>query len=247
MTTPPATMPPSPMETPTTQASPRATRPSRFGLFFGIITAVVCLGAIALAIFAPALTSAPKLQVPQGWQQVYNDNPSNTTSAWNNAENSFGCSLPAAGLNVASDSTCVFTPSSGVTLADGVLVVARIAPAADVPLSQDAGILLDNSVLVIMSQQGDYTICQDTCDRTSGVNGSVVTGSTIAWHADAFVPNELAVLYDASQQTVNFYVNGQYVDHISASLSTTPSVALTTSSNGQALFTHVAIYAGSVA
>ena len=247
MTTPQATMPqPSPMEAPTTQASPRAARPSRFGLFFGIVTAVLCLGAIVLAVFAPALTSAPKLQVPQGWQEVYNDNPSNTTSVWNNAENSFGCSLPAAGLNVASDSTCEFTPASDVTLTDGVLVVARIAPAADIPLSQDAGILLDNSVLVIMSQQGDYTICRDTCDATTATNRPV-TGSTIAWHADAFVPNELAVLYNASQQTVSFYVNGQYVDQVSDGLGTSPTIALTTSSSGEALFTHVSIYAESLA
>lgn len=246
MTTPPATMPqPSPMESPTAQASPRVKRPSRFGLFFGIVTAMLCLGAIVLAIFAPALTSAPKLQVPQGWQEVYNDNPSNTTSAWSNTENSVGCSLPAAGLNVASDSTCEFTPSSDVTLADGVLVVARIAPAADIPLSQDAGILLDNSVLVMMSQQGDYTICRDTCDRTSSTDAPV-TGSTVAWHADAFVPNELAVLYNASQQTVSFYVNGQYINQVSDGLGTSPTIALTTSSNGQALFTHVSIYAASL-
>jgi hypothetical protein len=74
----------------------------------------------------------------------------------------------------------------------------------------------------------------------------VASGSTIAWHADAFVPNEIAVLYNSDQDTAAFYVNGQFVDQVSADISASPTVAVTTSSSGQALFTHVTIYAASV-
>lgn len=243
MTTPPTTMP-QPSPAPATATPPQSSRPSRFGLVFGIVAAVLSVGSIVLAIVAPALTSAPKLHVPQGWKQVYNDNPGNTTALWDNAR---GCTFPAAGLNISSDSKCGFTPANGVELTNGVLIVAQLAPAADVPLSQDAGILLDDTVLVIISQQGDYMICRSTCERFANTDEPVITGSTVAWHADAFVPNELAVLYDSDQQTVSFYVNGQYVNQVSAGLSSTPTVALTTSTSGEALFTHVTIFAASTA
>jgi hypothetical protein len=216
-------------------------KPSRFGLFFGIVATVVTLGAIVLAVFAPQLTPTPSLQAPPGWQQVYNDNPSNSSNLW---DNTGGCNYPAEGLEVSSDSACVFQPTDGPLQASGVLVVAQLAPAADVPLSQDAGILLDNSVLMIITQQGDYKICEGSCDPFSDAYERVISGSTIAWHADAFIPNEIASLYDRDQGTISFYVNGQFVERVQGDLSASPSIALTTSSSGEALFTHVTIYAG---
>jgi len=247
MMTHPTTMPQSP-QSPQPAISPapeatRAARPARFGLFFGIAAAVLTLGAIALAVFAPALTSAPRLQVPQGWQQVYNANPANDSAPWSSAS---GCSLPSEGLDIESDKSCPFTPASGVALDDGVLVIAKLAPAADVSLSQDAAVILDNSVIVLVTQDGSYTICRDTCDLFSDRGDVLASGSTVAWHADAFVPNELAVLYSTDQNTVSLYVNGQYVDQAEAGVGASPSIALATSSNGEALFTHVAIYAGNV-
>lgn len=250
MTTPsmttPAAMPPT---VPDSAASAQPAHPSRFGLFFGIAASALTLAAIALAVFAPQLTSAPKLQVPAGWQQVYSANPGDTTGAWDNAS---GCAFPSQGLLVESDSTCQFQPANGATVNGGVLIDAQIAPGADVAASEDAGFLLDNSLLVIITQQGDYEICHNSCDPLSG-NGTdytsspvVASGSTIAWHADAFVPNEIAVLYNADQDTATFYVNGQFVDQVSADISASPTVALTTSSTGEALFTHVTIYAASV-
>jgi hypothetical protein len=200
---------------------------------------VLTLGAIVLAVFAPQLTSAPNLQVPGGWRQVYDANPGNTTGVWNNAS---GCNFPAQGLSIDSDSTCEF---SGTTLNGGVLVDTQLAPAADVSASEDAGILLDNSLLVIITQQGDYEICRGPCDSPSGTDRTLASGSTIAWHSDAFVANELAVLYNVDQDTVSIYANGQFVDQVqNAGLSPSPTVALTTSSSGEALFTHVTIYSG---
>ena len=141
----------------------------------------------------------------------------------------------------------MFTPASSASLDGGVLIVAQVAPAADVSLAQDAGVLLDNSIIVLISQDGSYQMCIDTCDVFSPrAEGTLASGSTIAWHTDAFVPNEMAVLYDADQGTVSLYVNGQYVDHIAVATGGSPTIALTTSSTGEALFTHVAIYAGSV-
>lgn len=241
---------PAPTQQPYPSAASEATipsrppRPSRFGLIFGIVAMALTLGAIALAVFAPQLSTTPRLEAPHGWQQVYNGNPGDATGLWGNSS---GCSFPAAGLDIASDSSCAFTPENGTSLNGGVLIVAQIAPAADVSLAQDAGVLLDNSVLVLISQDGSYQICQNTCDvfSTRG-EGTLASGSTIAWHADAFVPNEMAVLYDADQGTVSLYVNGQYVDHITAESGGSPTIALTTSSTGEALFTHVAIYAGSL-
>ncbi len=227
--------------------------PSRFGLIFGIVASALTLAAIVLAVFAPQLTSAPKLQVPAGWQQVYSANPGNSTSVWNNATTYPGCSFPSRGLQIASEGTCAFQPGNGVTLNGGVLIDTQLAPAAEVPASEDAGILLDNSVLFIITQQGDYEICRDSCtpspsgDTTDPAPSPVVvSGSTVAWHADAFVSNEIAALYNAEQNTVAFYANGQFVDQVSADISSSPTVALTTSSSGEALFTHVSIYAASV-
>ncbi len=242
MMTPPMTTPTAmPPTVPDSAPPAQPVHPSRFGLFFGIVASVLTLAAIALAVFAPQLTSAPKLQVPVGWQQVYSANPGDTTGAWDNA---VGCDFPSEGLAIESDSSCKFQPRNDATLDGGVLIDAQLAPAADVPTSEDAGILLDNSLLVIITQQGDYQICHDTCDSsfTAGdfqPSGLVASGSTVAWHADAFVPNEIAVLYNADQDTVAFYANGQFVDQASADISSSPTIALTTSSSGEALFTHV--------
>lgn len=152
-----------------------------------------------------------------------------------------------------SDSTCEFQPANGATLEGGVLINAQLAPAADVPVSEDAGVLLDNSLLVIITQQGDYEICHNSCTPATSLDTTgpapdpvVASGSTIAWHADAFVPNEIAVLYNSDQDTAALYVNGQFVDQVSADISASPTVALTTSSSGQALFTHITIYAANV-
>ncbi len=247
MMTHPTTIPQSPQPAPSQASEPaqatQAARPARFGLFFGIVATLLTLGAIALAVFAPALTSTPQLQVPQGWQQVYSANPANDSAPWGDAR---GCSLPPQGLDVQSDTSCPFTPASGASLDDGVLVVAKLAPAADVSLSEDAAVILDNSLIVLVTQDGSYTICRDTCDLFSRGGGVLASGSTVAWHADAFVSNELAVLYSTDQNTISLYVNGQYVDKAPANIGASPSIALATSSNGEALFTHVAIYAGNV-
>ncbi len=253
MMTPPMASPAAPPPT-VHDAAPTAqpAHPSRFGLFFGIVASVLTLAAIALAVFAPQLTGAPKLQVPTGWQQVYSANPGDTTSVWNDATTYRGCSFPSRGLQIASDGVCEFQPGNAVTLDGGVLVDTQLAPAAEVPVSEDAGILLDNSLLFIITQQGEYEICRDSCEPVSGDDTDfapspvIASGSTIAWHADAFVPNEIAALYNANQDTVAFYVNGQFVDQVSADISASPTVALTTSSSGGALFTHVTIYAASV-
>lgn len=251
MMTPPMTSPAATPPTVPNSAQPaQSSHPSRFGLFFGIVASVLTLAAIALAVFAPQLTSAPKLQVPAGWQQVYSANPGNTPGAWDNAS---GCYFPSQGLVVDSNSTCEFQPANGATLEGGVLIVAQLAPAADVSVSEDAGFLLDNSLLVIITQQGDYEICHNSCTPATSVDTTdpapspvIASGSTVAWHADAFVPNEIAVLYNSDQDTAALYVNGQFVDQVSADISASPTVALTTSSSGKALFTHVTIYAASV-
>lgn len=248
MTTPPVATPAAMAPTVPDSAPPaRPTHPARFGLFFGIVASALTLAAIVLAVFAPQLTSAPKLQVPAGWQQVYSANPGDTAGVWNNATTYPGCSFPSRGLQIASEGTCEFQPSNGAALGGGVLIDAQLAPAAEVSASEDTGILLDNSLLVIITQQGDYEICHNSCVSPSSASDfqPAASGSTIAWHADSFVANEIAVLYNADQDTVAFYVNGQFVDQVSADISASPTVALTTSSTGEALFTHVTIYAGS--
>ena len=245
MTTPtsPTTTPqPAPISAPETGVPTQAARPSRFGLFFGITATVVTLAAIALAVFAPALSSAPQLRIPQGWQQVYNANPSDAPDAWTSSS---GCTVNAQGLDVESDTACPFTPGPGASLDTGVLVVAKLAPAAEVPLAQDAAVVLDKSLIVLISQEGDYQICRETCDPFSDAGRVLASGSTVAWHADAFVPNELAVLYSSDQNSLSLYANGQFVDQVSAGVGSSPEVALATSTNGEALFTHIAIYAAS--
>lgn len=234
---------PAPSPAPEAATVTPAARPARFGLFFGIVATVLTLGAIALAVFAPALTTAPQVQVPQGWQQVYNANPANDSAPWGSTS---GCSLPSQGLDIESDTACPFTPTDGAALDNGVLVVAKLAPAADVALSQDAAIVLDNSVIVLVTQDGSYTICRESCELFSSTGDVLASGSTVAWHADAFVPNELAVLYNSDQNSISLYVNGQYVDQVTAGIGSSPSIALATSTNGEALYTHVAIYAASV-
>jgi hypothetical protein len=247
MMTPPATTPQTmPSAAPDTASPAQPTRPSRFGLFFGIVASALTLGAIVLAVFAPQLTSAPKLQAPAGWQQVYNANPGDTTAVWDDANTYPGCSFPSRGLQIASNGTCVFKPANDAVLANGVLVAAQLAPASEVSASEDAGILLNNSLLVIITQQGDYEICRDSCDPLSSAGELVASGSTIAWHADSFVANEIAVLYNPDLDTISFYANGQFVEQVPASIGANPTIALVTSSSGEALFTHVTIYAGNV-
>jgi hypothetical protein len=243
MITPPATTPP-PYAMPAPAPTPRPSKPSPFGFIFGIVATVLTLGAIVLAVFAPQLATTATLRVPQGWQHVYNDNPGTSSGLWDSAG---GCDFSSEGLHIASEGTCTFKPADGATLTDGVLVIAKLALAADVSSSEDAGILLDNSVLVIISQQGDYKICRGSCQNFSSNGQAPISGSTIAMHSDAFIANEIAVLYNANANTVDFYVNGQFVNQAIVDISGTPSIALTTSSSGEALITHVDIYAGSVA
>lgn len=244
MMTPPTMQAPQYPVAPAAPAMVRPSRPSRFGFFFGIAATVLTLGAIALAVFAPQLTAVPKLAVPAGWQQVYNNNPSADMAPW---DASSGCGFPSSGMVVESDSTCAFSPEGSAQLSGGVLVVAQVAPAANVSAAQDAGILIDNTVVAIMSQDGNYRICDGSCDVFSRTNLPPVTGSTVAWHADAFVANEIAVLDNPDQGKISFYVNGQFVNEFSDSeLSSTPTVALITTTTGEAQFTHVAIYAASV-
>ncbi|HET8908094.1 MAG TPA: hypothetical protein VFN11_14140 [Ktedonobacterales bacterium] len=244
MITPPAaTPPPYSMSAPQPAPSPRSSRPSLFGIIFGIVATVLTVGAIALAVFAPQLTTAPNLRVPQGWQHVYNDNPGTSSGLW---DSTGGCDFSSEGLHIASEGTCTFKPADSTTLTNGLLVVARLAPAADVATSEDTGILLDNSVLVIVSQQGDYKICRGTCQFSSSTGEGPISGSTIAMHSDAFVANEIAVLYNADASSIDFYINGQFVNHATVDISGTPSIALATSSSGETLVTHVDIYAGGV-
>jgi hypothetical protein len=244
MMTPPATMPPLySMPAPQPAPAARPSKPSPFGMIFGLAATVVTLGAIALAVFAPQLTTAPNLRVPQGWQQVYSDNPGTSSGLW---DSTGGCDFSSGGLHIGSEGTCTFKPADSATLTNGILVVARLAPAADVASSEDTGILLDNSVLVIVSQQGDYKICRGSCQISSSSGEGPISGSTIAMHSDAFVANEIAVLYNADASTIDFYVNGQFVNHATVDISATPSIALATSSSGETLVTHVDIYAGAV-
>lgn len=232
---------PSAAPEPTTQLKPA--RPSRFSFFFGLVATLLTLGAITLAVFAPHLTSAPTLSVPQGWQQAFNGNPGDSPGVWDNAS---GCAFQSEGLHVWSGSSCAFIPANSAKLTGGVLVVAQLAPAADVATSQDAGILLDGNIMVLITQQGDYKICQDPCDSTSVAARPLVAGSTIAWHSDAFIANQMAVLYNADKGSLSFYANGQFVTSVNTNISVTPTIALATSTSGEAMFTHVSIYAGVV-
>ncbi len=244
MITPPATTPPA-YSTPVPQQAqpPRPAKRSPFGMIFGIVATALSLGAIALAVFAPQLTTAPNLRVPQGWQHVYSDNPGTSSGLW---DSTGGCDFSSEGLHIGSEGTCTFKPADGATLTNGVLVVAGLAPAADVASSEDTGILLDNSVLVIVSQQGDYKICRGSCQISSSTGEGPISGSTIAMHSDAFVANEIAVLYNADASSVDLYINGQFVNHATVDISGTPTIALATSSSGETLVTHVDIYAGGV-
>jgi hypothetical protein len=245
MITPPATTPPAPSSMPAPQPapSPRPSRPSRFGMIFGLAATVLTVGAVALALFAPQLTTAPNLRVPQGWQHIYSDNPGTSSGLW---DSTGGCDFSSEGLHISSEGTCTFKPADGATPTNGVLVVARLAPAADVASSEDTGIVLDNSVLVIVSQQGDYKICRGSCQISSSSAEAPISGSTIAMHSDAFVANEIAVLYNADASTIDFYINGQFVNHAAVDISATPTIALATSSDGETLITHVDVYAGGV-
>ena len=88
-----------------------------------------------------------------------------------------------------------------------MLIVAQLAPAADVSVSQDAGVLLDNSLDRPHFAAGRLSDVPGHLrrflseDETDAPNPRA-SGSTIAWHTDAFVPNEMAVLYNADQGTV---------------------------------------------
>ena len=59
MMMPPATQQPYPSAEPDATIPSRPPKPSRFGLIFGIVATALTLGAIALAVFAPQLTTRP--------------------------------------------------------------------------------------------------------------------------------------------------------------------------------------------
>lgn len=196
------------------QVPPDAPTPPRQGRWFvaafGVLLALVTVGALALAAYAPS-TVTP-LRGPSTWTQVYSQTLSQAGGEWDTAN---GCSVDAHGLYAASRAACAFIPSQQHDLtSQGFFFTVTVAPAGDVPQEEQAAIGLGDDLQMLVDQSGAYTLYYNACptDSPAGIPSNTQptdVGEVPALHTDPLVANTLSVLYDASARTFTFAANGQ--------------------------------------
>jgi hypothetical protein len=211
------------------------------GIVFVALTAV----AVVLALVAPQLVNHSAGVVPTGWAKVFDGQPDG--GSWQTLA---GCEATSQGLHVTgSDTTagCKFAPSVSRDLtSQGFYLEAVTAPPANLMGAEDPVIafgLQSNVLAVGFNQLGEYTICTNPCDYSASVFD---VGVTVAWHTNGYTANTVAVLYSPESSQVSVYANGQEVTTVSYAAPAGSRLLLTTDSVGEALYTHVTIYTGSV-
>jgi hypothetical protein len=238
---PPATLPPVPAE--------RPSRPGRSRIANALIAAAVALvtlGAIALAALAtaPADTAAPTA----GLTQVYSASPAKDPSHW---DVSNGCIFADGGLHATRQSSatlCDFRPDGAQDLATGgFYLVADVGPAAALAGQEKPCVEIragEDVDTLAFDQQGAYGLRLGGSGSPECAISALLTGTeTYAWHTNGITPNRIAVRYDASAAALTIYANGLKIAERPIRLSSPVTLSLGASADGEAVFTHFALYA----
>ncbi len=214
---------------------PRGLWPDRYSVVFAIAISMLTLCAVSLALVAPGLSRSHLDPSSAGLIKMYDADLHNDGN-W--SPSSGTCAFQPDGLDVVGANAtgeCTFRPSVNTDFTSrGFLLEIQLAPAASVPRNQVALVTIGDAN-IMLNQNGIYTLC---------TSASCAGGATVAWHGDAYVGNAIAVLYDVDTESLTLYVNGQEVASGPATL-IQAAIALGAATNGEALYTHMTLYAGS--
>jgi hypothetical protein len=239
--------PPTPVE--------RAPSPGGARLFTVVVIVLVAaltVGALGLASAAPSLVAHAPSPASLGFQQVYNQRLADDVGHWDLTST---CGIGSEGLH-AEDGICNFLPStSGDLTGQGFLVTVGVAPGLDVASEEDACITLSTSSVtdaLVITQQGAYTLVKqlsNTCNAPNplslGVNVSgdiIPPGNTVAWHSDAYEPNQISIQYSSADQAITVYVNDQRMLQAPVAVSGELTISLGAPAGAEALYTTMALY-----
>ncbi len=242
-------------EAPSYAHTPRFNDMSRYSMTFGVTLVGVTLVALILAFFSSDFQPQGAHAVPASWSQVYNaDLTGMNDNAWDETN---GCSFTALGLDAistgATPGQCVFQPSvkQSVT-AHGFFFQTQLAPAAKISgfarYAISVGAVGDASaadgalIHFIVGQDGKYVLCDGVCAQ--GTSAIYEQGGLAAWHGNALLTNTLAIKVSPDHTTLTVYVNDQQIASVSTQLGPTPTIAVGTVNNSEAIFTHATLYAG---
>lgn len=225
-----------------TDSAESAGRGRLFALIFGAVAAAVTIGAILLAVIAPAFSSAPPS--PGNWTKVFDGDLSSASSAVSTGQ---GCQLGSDGLDVVGGqnvhTACAISFSGTDPLANGFLMTVTLAPNGHITSGgeQPYIVLGDSGVVAVEQPSTDskIVICTPDCSDSS----NPVTLGSDAWHNDAFYANTLTLYWPGSGQQLAVYANGQEVTAVNFSYTAgSNGLALGAISQGEALYTHLALY-----
>jgi len=235
----------------------------RYARLTGIVIIAITVLAIVAAAAGVALTAqVSSTAAPSSWTRVVSGSLGNTTQ-WTGDG---GCDVAPYGLDVTGISgsdVCTFTPSTSSDLVrSGFQLNLKIAPEvrlydALTPLIQ-VGNANGDGFSVIFDDTGDFAICQDTSTDCAGCLGvgmgcndtALVSDSTVAWHTDPYVGNDLEVRYQQNLNgdgTLTVFVSGQQIADttIAGGLGQGSTLTIGAGDGGEALYTGAAIYTAS--
>jgi hypothetical protein len=240
--------------------SPAAARTTRYTMIFGAVMVVVTLFALIIAFFSSDFRPRGSTAVPASWTQAYNADLTGVNDGkW---DETHGCSFTALGLdasasnssvNATSAAQCVFQPSvNGNVTAAGFYFEARLAPAARTPAFARSVISIgaaadpsaSNSSVVhfIIAQDGVYTLCDGACTQTG--SAIYLHGGLASWHGNALLGNTVAIKVSPDHTSLTVFVNDQQVATVSPQFGAQPAIAVGTTTDSEAIFTHATLYIG---
>lgn len=221
-------------------------RPSKPGaarvrnLIVAAIGIILTLAAIAAASLAAIGSQSAPSPVSGGLRQVYSQQLGGDDTNWTLDQ---GCVLQHEGLLADGSSNgaiCAFVPTGQQDLlSQGFQLSLVMAPGEDVSALEEGGIILgqaDTGFFVDFTQEGNFAF------YTRGNNVPLLSGSTIAWHADPSLANTITLRYSATNAVLDTYVNGQQVFTHALTLDQGTELALAAPDGAQALFTSFALY-----
>jgi hypothetical protein len=227
-----------------------------------VIIAITVLAIVAAVVGVEVTAQVSSTAAPSSWTKVFAGTLDNTTQ-WNGDG---GCDVATDGLDVTGISgsdVCTFTPSTSSDLvSSGFQLNLKIAPEirlydALTPLVQVSNSHGDGFSL-IFDDTGNFVICQYTSADCAGCLGAslscndtvLVSDSTVAWHTNPYVGNDLEVRYQqnlGSDGTLTVFVSGQQIADttIAGGLGQGVTLAIGAGDGGEALFTGAALYTAS--
>jgi hypothetical protein len=204
------------------------------------VIALVTIVTIGLALIAPQLGENAAGDLPSGWAVVFDSDLSSGSSDWKVGAD---CGFDRGGLFANNGaSPCVYQPSSEADyISQGFRLDATLAPAAAVDKSQVAVVVAGTAYFGI-AQDGGFALADDA--RTSD---DQVRDTAFNWHANGLSPNTIRLEWNGPGTPLVAYTNGYKVAEVKYSISPSSNHALEvgSSSDGQALFTHMTLASAS--